>query len=148
MPKEFLSRFSIPLIALLGCFSFSACEQKVTLTPGEDDLVVLNGCVISACNYLAVVKAQHSLEQNFWAKILLVRYKDHPSGHAYCVWETDGTIYGYDRNAGSFPIPIYTREPTVIATVLAQGLSKILHEQLNVAQAEFVEPNRSDIYKF
>ena len=67
--------------------------------PGENDLVVLNGCVISACNYLAVMQTQHRLEPNFWAKILLVRYKDHPAGHAYCVWETEGTIYGYDRNA-------------------------------------------------
>ena len=33
------------------------------------------------------------------------------SRHAYCVWETDGTIYGYDRNAGGFPIPVYTHVP-------------------------------------
>ena len=135
---------------LLIAFSvgFGACQQKVTLVPAEDDLVVLNGCVISACNYLAVVKTQHLLDQNFWVKILLVRYKDHPAGHAYCVWETDGTIYGYDRNAGSFPIPIYTREPKVIATVLAEGLSKVLNERLLVAQAEFVEPSKSELYKF
>ena len=144
--------FSIRLLpALLGlialCF-FSSCRQRVTLVPAEDDLVVLNGCVISACNYLAVVKTQHSLDQNFWAKILLVRYQDHPAGHAYCVWETDGTIYGYDRNAGSFPIPIYTREPKVIASVLADGLSKVLKEPLRVAQAEFVEPTKSELYKF
>ncbi|HEY1770806.1 MAG TPA: hypothetical protein VGG02_11200 [Chthoniobacterales bacterium] len=136
------------LLACFASFSLGACEQKVVLVPGEDDLVVLNGCVISAVNYLAVVKTQHSLERNFWAKILLVRYKNHPAGHAYCVWETDGTIYGYDRNAGSFPIPIYTREPKVIATVLAQGLSKVLGEQLLVASAQFVEPTKSDLYKF
>ena len=128
--------------------AFSSCRQPVTLVPADDDLVVLNGCVISACNYLAVVKTQHSLDQNFWAKILLVRYQDHPAGHAYCVWETDGTIYGYDRNAGSFPIPIYTREPKVIASVLAEGLSKVLKEPLRVAQAEFVEPTKSELYKF
>jgi hypothetical protein len=127
----------------------SSCQkQKVTLVPGENDLVILNGCVISACNYLAVVKTQHSLDQNFWAKILLVRYKNHPAGHAYCVWETDGTIWGYDRNAGSFPIPIYTREPKVIASALAEGLSKVLKERLLVAQADFVEPTKSDLYKF
>lgn len=142
-PLLFISRLA--LVATLAC---SACEQKVTLTPGENDLVVLNGCVVSACNYLAVVRTQHSLDQNFWAKILLVRYKDHPAGHAYCVWETDGTIYGYDRNAGSFPIPIYTREPVVIASVLADGLSKVLKEQLTVASAEFVEPSRTDLYRF
>ena len=136
-------------LALGASLSLVACQPpKVILTPGENDLVVLNGCVISACNYLAVVETQHSLEPNFWAKILLVRYKDHPGGHAYCVWETAGTIYGYDRNAGSFPIPVYTRQPNVIATVLADGLSKVLKEPLTVAQAEFVEPHKSDLYKF
>lgn len=142
------ARFTSALLALLALFSFGACRQRVTLVPADDDLVVLNGCVISACNYLAVVKTQHTLDQNFWAKILLVRYRDHPAGHAYCVWETDGTIYGYDRIAGSFPIPIYTREPKVIAMVLADGLSKVLKEPLHVAQAEFVEPGKSELYKF
>lgn len=136
-------------IAFALFLSFGGCQpQKVILVPGENDLVVLNGCVISACNYLAVVETQHSLEPNFWAKILLVRYKDHPAGHAYCVWETAGTIYGYDRNAGSFPIPIYTREPKLIAGVLADGLSKTLNQRLTVAQAEFVEPRTTDLYKF
>jgi len=146
---RFLSIFRscfLPFVVVLG---LSSCQQqKVILTPGENDLVVLNGCVISACNYLAVVETQHGLEPNFWAKILLVRYKDHPAGHAYCVWETDGTIYGYDRNAGSFPIPTYTREPKLIASVLADGLSKVLKEPLTVAQAEFVEPHKVDLYKF
>jgi hypothetical protein len=136
------------VLLLASSLALAACQGKVNLVPGENDLVVLNGCVISACNYLAVVKAQHGLDQNFWAKILLVRYKDHPAGHAYCVWETEGTIYGYDRNAGSFPIPIYTREPKMIASVLAQGLSRVLKEQLTVAQAEFVEPNNTDLYRF
>jgi len=143
-PSVFLGR-----LALISSLALAACqEQKVVLTPGENDLVVLNGCVISACNYLAAVETKHSLEPNFWAKILLVRYKDHPAGHAYCVWETDGTIYGYDRNAGSFPIPVYTREPNIIAAVLADGLSKVLKEQLTVAQAEFVEPHKADLYRF
>ena len=136
----------VSLAASLFC---GACQpQKIILTPGEKDLVVLNGCVISACNYLAVLETQHSLEPNFWAKILLVRYQNHPAGHAYCVWETQGTIYGYDRNAGSFPIPVYTREPKLIAGVLAQGLSKSLNERLTVAQAEFVEPQQANLYRF
>ena len=136
-------------LALLAAFALPACQpQKVILVPGENELVVLNGCVISACNYLAVVETKHSLEPNFWAKILLVRYKDHPAGHAYCVWETDGTIYGYDRNGGSFPIPIYTREPKAIADALATGLSVALNEQLTVAHAEFIEPHKSELYKF
>ncbi|HEY2799294.1 MAG TPA: hypothetical protein VGI85_01775 [Chthoniobacterales bacterium] len=140
-------RRSFALLLLLA-LSLGACRRQVTLVPADNDLVVLNGCVISACNYLAVVKTQHSLDRNFWARILLVRYKNHPAGHAYCVWETDGTIYGYDRNAGSFPIPIYTREPEAIASILAEGLSKVLKERLLVAQAEFVEPTKSKLYTF
>src|SRR5437868_15118454 len=87
------------LIAFVG-YGIGACRQNVILNPSEDDLVVLNGCVVSACNYLAAIKSQHKLEQTFWAKILLVRYADHLADHAYCVWETDGTIYRYDRHAG------------------------------------------------
>ena len=45
------------LIALTG-YGIGACRQNVMLNPSEDDLVVLNGCVISACNYLAAVKTQ------------------------------------------------------------------------------------------
>ena len=125
-------------IALTG-YGIGACRQNIMLNPSEDDLLVLNGCVVSACNYLAAVKTKHTLEKNFWAKILLVRYVNHPAGHAYCVWETDGTIYGYDRNAGGFPIPVYTRDPKSIAIVLAQELSKHLHENLSVSHANFVE---------
>jgi hypothetical protein len=133
----------------MACITLSARpQQPVTLTPGEDDLVVLNGCVISACNYLAAVKTQHGLEKNFWAKILLVRFHSHSAGHAYCVWETDGTIYGYDRNAGSFQIPVYTQDARSIAIVLAQELSKALNETLSVERAEFVDPNQSKLFKY
>ena len=143
-----ISRAGISL-AFLGLLAGSGCQpQKVILVPTENDLVVLNGCVISACNYLAAVETQHSLEPNFWARILLVRYKDHPAGHAYCVWETNGTIFGYDRTGGSFTIPSYTREPNAIATALAIGLSKALKEPLAVAQAEFIEPRNTDLYRF
>jgi hypothetical protein len=136
--------------AIILAFLTLSCRphQAVILSPGEDDLVVLNGCVISACNYLAVVKTQHALDKNFWAKILLVRYNDHPAGHAYCVWETDGIIYGYDRNAGSFPIPVYTQDARSIAIVLAQELAKVLNEPLSVDRAEFVESQHADLYKF
>ncbi|MEY2562877.1 MAG: hypothetical protein QOH88_1070 [Verrucomicrobiota bacterium] len=138
---------SICCAALLLCAS-TGCQRSVVLTPGEDDLVVLNGCVVSACNYLAVVKTQHTLDQNFWAKILLVRFENHPAGHAYCVWETEGNVYGYDRNSGAFPIPVYTRDPRAIAIVLAQELSRILKEPLAVSQAEFVNSNESKLYTF
>ena len=133
---------------LLACLTLSARpQQPVVLTPGANDLVVLNGCVISACNYLAVLKTHHGLEKNFWARILLVRYHNHSAGHAYCVWETDGTIYGYDRNAGSFPIPVYTRDARPIAIVLAQELSKVMNEPLAVERAEFVESSEK-LFKY
>ena len=129
-------------------FTSTACHQRVVLAPGEDDLVVLNGCVVSAVNYLAVVKTQHALDKNFWAKILLVRFENHPAGHAYCVWETEGNIYGYDRNSGAFPIPVYTRDPRAIAIVLAQELGRILNEPMAVKQAEFVNASESELYTF
>jgi hypothetical protein len=133
---------------LLACITLSCRQQQaLVFSPGENDLVVLNGCVVSACNYLAAIKTQHSLDKNFWAKILLVRYNGHPAGHAYCVWETDGSIYGYDRNAGSFPIPVYTQDARAIAIVLAQELAKVLNEPLSVDRAEFVEP-QAKVYKF
>ena len=65
-----------PSIALIG-YGIGACRQNVMLDPSEDDLLVLNDCVVSACNYLAAVKTQHALEKNFWAKTLLVRYVNH-----------------------------------------------------------------------
>jgi hypothetical protein len=136
------------LVIAVTCFSLGVSKQHVVVDPGENDLVMLNGCVVSACNYMAVVKAKHSLEKNFWAKILLVRYKDHPAGHAYCVWETDGIVYGYDRNSGGFPIPIYTRDPQEIATVLAKELGKVLQEELTVEKAGFVEHKDAELDKF
>ena len=146
--KKLLSRLSCIAFLTLLLFSTTSCQQRVVLTPGENDLVVLNGCVISAVNYLAVVKTQHTLDRNFWAKILLVRFENHPAGHAYCVWETEGNIYGYDRNSGAFPIPVYTRDPRSIAIVLAQELSRILNEPLAVSQAEFVNSNEAELYSF
>src|SRR3954471_24390586 len=148
MKKIFRSLFSIAGVAAL-LFSSTAChQQRVLLAPGEDDLVVLNGCVISAVNYLAVVKTQNSLNKNFWAKILLVRFENHPSGHAYCVWETEGVVYGYDRNSGAFPIPVYTRDPRAIAIVLAQELGRILNEPMAVSHAEFVSSSEAELYEF
>jgi hypothetical protein len=146
--KKSLSRLFCLVTTLLTLFSTTGCQQRVVLTPGENDLVVLNGCVISAVNYLAVVKTQNTLDRSFWAKILLVRFENHPAGHAYCVWETEGNIYGYDRNSGAFPIPVYTRDPRSIAIVLAQELSRILNEPLSVSQAEFVNSNEAPLYSF
>jgi len=149
MTTRKLRLFLFRLLLAMMFSAFASCgQQHVTLTPGEDDLVVLNGCVVSACNYFAAVTSQHKLEPNFWAKILLVRYSNHPAGHAYCVWETDGTVYGYDRNAGAFPIPVYTRDPRTIAIVLADGLSKHLNETLAVSYAEFVESKSADVVRF
>ena len=149
MNFPFLGKLSYHSAILLACVTLSCRpQQAVILSPGDSDLVVLNGCVISACNYLAAVKTQHALDKNFWAKILLVRYNNHAAGHAYCVWETDGTVYGYDRNAGSFQIPVYTQDARAIAIVLAQELGKVLNENLSVDRAEFVESNQAQVYKF
>src|SRR6476469_2340846 len=148
MKKNFRSLFSAAAAAAL-LFSSTAChQQRVVLAPGEDDLVMLNGCVVSACNYLAVVKTQNALDKNFWAKILLVRFQNHPADHAYCVWETEGNIYGYDRNSGEFPLPVYTRDPRAIAIVLAQELARILKEPMAVSNAEFVNANEAELYNF
>jgi hypothetical protein len=135
--------------ALVGITCFVLGTQRVpTASQAQDDLAMLNGCVVSACNYVAVVKAKHTLEPNFWAKVLLVRYKDNSAGHAYCVWETDGVVYGYDRNSGGFPIPQYTKDPHEIASVLAQELSKHLGQTLTVTSAEFVEPKNTELKPF
>lgn len=144
------SRSTFRLVAFIFLLALSACsrERVVLLEPKEDDLVVLNGCVVSACNYLALVKTKHRLEKDFWTRILLVRYDNHPAGHAYCVWETDGTVYGYDRNSGGFPIPVYTRDPRAIAIVLSQELSRIMKEPLTVRTAEFIEPAKARLEKF
>ena len=149
MNSSLLGKIIYHSAIILACVTLSCRQQQaVILSPSENDLVVLNGCVISACNYLAAVKTQHNLDKNFWAKILLVRYEGHPAGHAYCVWETDGTIYGYDRNAGSFPIPVYTQDARSIAIVLAQELGKVLNEPLAVDHAEFIESQNAELYKF
>ncbi len=129
-------------LSALTLFTFASCSKQrvVLLEPKENDLVEINGCVVSACNFLAITKAKHRLEPDFWTRILLVRFEDNAAGHAYCVWETEGTIYGYDRNSGGFPIPVYTRDPRAIAIVLAQELSKVLKRPLAVKSADFVEP--------
>lgn len=144
----FLREVFSPILLGIVCFALGTQQPFGKPDKGEEDLAVLNGCVVSACNYLAIVKAQNSLEKDFWAKILLVRYANNSAGHAYCVWETDGTIYGYDRNNGGFPIPGYTRDPKEIATILADGLSKHLGKELIVASAEFVEPSKTELKKF
>ncbi len=145
MPKIFRST----VLALI-LFALAACGRQpvVLVDPHEDDLVMLNGCVVSACNYLAITKAKHKLEPNYWAKILLVRFDNNAAGHAYCVWETEGTIYGYDRNSGGFVIPTYTRDPRAIAIVLSRELSKYVKQPLVVKSAEFVEPESTQLYAY
>jgi len=148
IPPRFLHLFRIACLCMLFMFGGCGRQPVVLVDPKEDELVVLNGCVISACNYLALIKAQHALESDFWTRILLVRYDNHPAGHAYCVWETDGTIYGYDRNSGGFPIPVYPRDPRAIAIVLSLELSKIMKTQLTVRSAEFIEPSKAKLEKY
>jgi hypothetical protein len=136
-----------PVVAGIACFVLGSHHSPTTAT-AEQDLGMINGCVVSACNYTAVVQAQHKLEQDFWTKVLLVRYANNSAGHAYCVWETNGTVYGYDRNSGGFPIPSYTRDAKEIASVLAVELSKHIGQSLTVASAEFVEPTKAELKPF
>jgi hypothetical protein len=143
----FIRQIVSPLIVGVACFVLGTRHTPAVSDPGQD-LAMINGCVVSACNYMAVVKAKHTLDRDFWTKILLVRYSNNSAGHAYCVWETDGTIYGYDRNSGGFPIPTYTRDPKQIAEVLAVELSKHLNETLTVASADFVEPANTHLSPF
>lgn len=148
MKRTVRSFFAICTAALMLAGLPACSQQRVTLVPGGDDLVVLNGCVVSACNYLAVVEAQHKLEPNFWARVLLVRFENHPAGHAYCVWETQGVVYGYDRNSGAFPLPVYTRDARSIAIVLAQELGRVLQEPMAVSTAEFIDSRNTEVYRY
>lgn len=122
--------------------------EVVYQVPGDDDLLVVNGCVVNACNYLASLRARHRLEPHFWSRVMLVRYDNNDSGHAYCIWETDGHLFGYDRNAGGYPIPTTSREPKEIAAAMAGELGKVLQKHMIVSSAEFIEPANTRIHAF
>lgn len=137
------------LIGVLGFQAGAASRPQIVLhDPRENDLVVVNGCVVSACQYLASIRSHHQLDRHFWSRVMLVRYEGMKAGHAYCVWETDGQIFGYDRNGGAFPIPIKEREPKEIASALAGELGKVLKREMTVARAEFVEPSEVATFQY
>ena len=139
----------LALCVVVGFQAGAASQPQIVLqTAKEDDLVVINGCVVSACQYLASVRAHNSLDRSFWSRVMLVRYKDLKSGHAYCVWETDGQIFGYDRNGGAFPIPVKEREPKAIASALAGELGRVLKREMAVERAEFIEPAEAQTFAF
>jgi hypothetical protein len=119
----------------------------VLLEPRNDDLVVLNGCVVSACGYMASVRAQNKLDGSFWSRVMLVRYRGNDVGHAYCVWQTDGQIFGYDR-AGSFRIPGNSRDPQDIAQSLAKRVEEVTKKPMLVEHAEFIEPKHTTLYVY
>lgn len=144
-----LGLFVVALIGVLGFQAGAASRPQIVLhDPREDDLVVVNGCVVSACQYLASVRSHHQLDRHFWSRVMLVRYEGMKAGHAYCVWETDGQIFGYDRNGGGFPIPIREREPKAIASALAGELGKVLKREMTVARAEFIEPSEAATFHY
>ncbi len=126
----------------------TAPPEVMLIEPHDDDLVVLNGCVISACSYMASVRAQHRLDTSFWSRVMLVRYNNSDAGHAYCVWQTDGHTFGYDRNGGSFPIPGNLRDPKAIAESLAAGLERVTNHPMLVSRAEFIEPKHAKLYAY
>ncbi|HYR57252.1 MAG TPA: hypothetical protein VEO95_01430 [Chthoniobacteraceae bacterium] len=150
------SKFSFGRLAVLFMMVATGWGLGFAMTPSEvmlmeprdDDLVVLNGCVISACSYMASVRAQHRLEESFWSRVMLVRYKGNTAGHAYCVWQTDGNIFGYDRAGGSFPIPGNSRDPQAIAQSLASGLERVTKKPMVVERAEFIEPKHAKVYAY
>jgi hypothetical protein len=146
--RTIIAIWCLSLIATWTAATAAIGRRALLIAPKPDDLVVLNGCVISACNYLASVRARFRLEPHFWSRVLLVKYKNHPSGHAYCVWETDGQIFGYDRSGGSFPIPTKDKEPEQIATSLAEELERFLGRPMIVQSAQFVEPATAKLYAF
>ena len=131
-----------------GVGIMTAPREVILVEPHDDDLVVLNGCVISACGYLASVRAQHRLEGSFWSRVMLVRYQGNTAGHAYCVWQTDGHTFGYDRAGGSFPIPGASRDPHSIAEALAVGLERVMKQPMPVERAEFIEPKHARLYAY
>jgi hypothetical protein len=136
-------------IGVLGYQAGAASRPQIVLqSPEADDLVIINGCVVSACQYLASVRAHHSLDRHFWSRVMLVRYEGLKAGHAYCVWETDGHIFGYDRNGGGFPIPVKERDPKAIASALAGELGKVLKREMTVDRAEFIEPADAETFAF
>jgi len=134
---------------LVTCSYMNARPQEVKLVqPNEGELVMINGCVVSAFDYMAAVEASHKLEPNFWARVMLVRYENYSAGHAYCVWESDGRIYGYDRSSGSFPIPGHAKDPVSIAQSLSGGISDVVHKNLVVQSAAFLDPRKTKAYTF
>jgi hypothetical protein len=160
-PRDFWGRgepaWKITLLAVLwasvaGAVGYESGATKkpdvVYRVPANDELVVVNGCVVSACQYMASLRAKHQLDHNFWSRIMLVRYTNNSAGHAYCVWETDGHLFGYDRNNGGWPIPTRRRDATGIAEALAVGLGKIMQKPMIVSSAEFIEPAATRIHAF
>jgi hypothetical protein len=138
------------MMAAMGCGlgSLLVPPRVILLEPGDDDLVVLNGCVVSACGYMASVRAKNKLDDNFWSRVMLVRYRGNNAGHAYCVWQTDGQIFGYDRAGGSFPIPGNSRDPKDIAQSLAHSVEKVTKQPMLVERAEFIEPKHAKLYVY
>jgi len=150
-------RSKIALLVFLGAsvaaalgyeFGLTSRQEIVYREPTNSELVVINGCVVSACQFLASVRAQNDLNPDFWSRVMLVRYQNSTAGHAYCVWETDGHIFGYDRNNGGYPIPTRKRDSTAIASALAGELGRVLNKPMLVERAEFIEPRATKLHVF
>src|SRR2546430_5571770 len=78
MNYRVLGKISYHSAILLACVTLSCSpRQAVILSPGDTDLVVLNGCVISACNYRSEEHTSELQSQsNLVCRLLLEKKKN------------------------------------------------------------------------
>jgi len=126
-------------IALTG-YGIGACRQNVMLNPSEDDLIVLNGCVVSAATIWRRSKPNTTWRKTFGRKFF---------------WSVMPTIPPVTRIAfgnGRHDLRIRPQrrwvpysglhpERKVDRDYFGQELSRHLKENLSVSHADFVEPS-------
>jgi len=88
----FPRRHSFASLSAYSESSLSQAANKGLLLPAQGRRpLTINGCRVSACSYSPWSRPSINSSE-FLDQILLVRYDNHPAGHAYCFWETAGTI--------------------------------------------------------
>jgi len=109
-------------------------QQAVILSPGETDLVVLNRALSRPAITSRWLRPAR-LDTNFWAKILLVRYNDHPAAMPTAFGKRTAPFMAMIVSR-FVPIPVYTRDARAIAIVLAQELAG--HERVSFRRSRRV----------